>query len=439
MTRALSVAILTVALALPTSASADAENDLGLSPRAGALGGAVGATGGDFSAAAYNPAALIVPADEDGLAELHVGFVAAAPAVFARSLDPARTLDLAPPRNTYSLVVGGRFDIGRGLGLPGLVLGVAVYTPMDGLVRSRIRPDDSLSWMQLTDRTQHISLHVSLAYRIAPWLSIGLGVRVTFDEEAFITGMATDVRTVEDPLTGAVGVEAGTRLGVQTAIYGRASPILGVLVAPTPELRFGFAWRAQLYSDDWGWSRLQGIEGVGDLGFIHRFTHVFRPHELALSGAWRLHERVEVSAELTWALWSQAVSPTWQTLDGRFGDTLIPAVGLRVTAHAGVDLMAGYRYARSPFNDFGGPTNLLSNDTHHAGLGVEIDLDRLIDDDVPFTIGVTGRLSILEEREEVKNGRRFDSDRALLTNPGYPGYRYGGLVPSVQVSVETAW
>jgi hypothetical protein len=434
------IAALSLALLASSTARADAESDLGLNPRTSALAGAVGATGGDFAASAYNPGALIVPGDEDGFGELSVSFVAAAPAVWAESLENDRELDLAPPPNTYALVAGGRFDLGAGLGLPGLVLGVAFYAPLEGLVRSRIRPDDALQWLALTDRTQHVSLHASLAYRIAEWLSIGVGVRVTFDEEAFITGAAEDVRRVTDPVTGEERVEAGTMLGVDTAIYGKLSPVIGVLVAPIPALRFGFAWRGRLFSDDWGWSRLQGIEGVGDIGFRHRFTHVFRPHELAWSAAWRVHETFEASAELTWAMWSDALSPTFDAPEGRFGDVLVPAAGIRVTPLPGLDLLAGYRYARRPYDDFGGPTNLMINDTHSVGLGAEADLDRLIaGEDVPFTLSVAARLSILEDREEVKNGRRFETDRALTTNPGYPGYRYGGLVPSVQVGVETAW
>jgi hypothetical protein len=440
MTRAAASLAAALVILAASSARADGESDLGLSPRAAALGGAVGAVGGDFAATAYNPGALIVPGDRDGFGELHVGFVAAVPSVWAQSVMEGRALDLLPPDETLAIVAGGRFDVGRGLGLPGLALGLAFYAPLQGLVRSRIRPDDALSWLQLTDRTQHISLHLGLAYRIAEWLSVGVGVRITFDEEAFITGTATDVRRITDPVTGEERVEAGTRLGVETAIYGRAAPVLGVLVAPVPTLRFGFAWRGRLFSDDWGWARLQGIEGVGDLGFLYRFTHVFRPHELAWSAAWRAHEVLEVSAELTWAMWSDALSPTFASLAGRFGDVVIPAVGARVSPLPGLDVLLGYRYARSPFSDLGGPTNLLSNDTHYVGLGIEADLDRLIEgESMPFTVGLSGRLAILEDREEVKNGRRFLDDRALVTNPGYPGYRYGGLVPSVQVSVETQW
>ena len=442
-------ALVVLLLFAVSPARADVENDLGLGARASALGGAVGAVGGDYAASAYNPAALSVPSDRPGVAELGLDFVTAVPALWVDGLAACGEGDVAAPlgdsrcvtpvANTYGITLGGRFDIGRAFGLPGLVLGLAIYSPVEGLVASTIRPDDTPSWLMHTDRTHHITIHAALAYRITEWLSVGLGARVIFDEEVFITGIAEGIERVRDPITGEERVVAGARLGVDTAIYGKASPTLGVLVSPLSTLHFGFAWRGELTSDDWGASRLQGIEGVGDIGFLHRFTHVFRPHELAWSASWQPIPELGISAELTWALWSAAASPNWAALEGRFGDVIIPAVGVRASVHPGVELLGGYRYMHRPYDDLGGPTNLLTSNTHTASLGLGLDLDRLIEDEVPFTLTLAGRLAILEDREEMKNGRRFESDRALLENPGYPGYRYGGLVPSVQLGVEAAW
>lgn len=428
------------ALVVVTSASAraDVEGDLGLGARASALGGAVSAIGGDYAAANYNPGALVVPGDRSGLAEVGFSLLLAAPSLWVESLGE-EPIDVTPVESTYGLTAGARFDIGAAFGAPGLVLGLAVYTPFGGLVQSVIRPDDAPQWAMLTDRTQHITLYAGLAYRIAEWLSVGVGVRILFDEETFITGRADDVRRVRDPETGEDRIEAGARLGVRSAIYGRTSPTVGLLVAPMPTLRFAFAWRGRLYSDDWGYSRLAGLDSVGEIGFLHRFVHIYHPDELAWSAAYAPIDELEISAELTWAMWSNAPSPTWASLEGRFGDVLIPSAGVRVNVHRGVGVLAGYRYVRRPFDDLGGPTNLLVADTHTASLGLEIDLARLLDDEVPITLTLAGRLAILEDREEVKNGRRFPDDRALFENPGYPGYRYGGLVPSAQLGVEAAW
>ncbi|MCZ7682572.1 MAG: hypothetical protein M5U28_28770 [Sandaracinaceae bacterium] len=217
------------ALVVVTSASAraDVEGDLGLGARASALGGAVSAIGGDYAAANYNPGALVVPGDRSGLAEVGFSLLLAAPSLWVESLGE-EPIDVTPVESTYGLTAGARFDIGAAFGAPGLVLGLAVYTPFGGLVQSVIRPDDAPQWAMLTDRTQHITLYAGLAYRIAEWLSVGVGVRILFDEETFITGRADDVRRVRDPETGEDRIEAGARLGVRSAIYGRTSPTVGL-------------------------------------------------------------------------------------------------------------------------------------------------------------------------------------------------------------------
>jgi hypothetical protein len=199
-----------IALALLLFASpayADIESDVGLGAQAAALAGSVGAIGGDYTATVYNPGALVVPSDEPGFAELQVGAILVAPSLWVAPTEEAmaldRTVEVTPVENTYGLAAGARFDIGNSFGLPGLTLGFAFYAPFTGLVHSNIRPDDTPSWLTLTDRTQHIALFLGLAYRITEWLSLGVGARITFDEEVFITGTAENVRRETDPETGA--------------------------------------------------------------------------------------------------------------------------------------------------------------------------------------------------------------------------------------------
>src|SRR5690606_29669191 len=147
-------------LAAP-AARADVEGDLGLGARAAALGGSVSAIGGDYAATAYNPGALVVPGDERGLAEVGLSVVIAAPHLYATRPDDT-PLEVVPVEGTYALSAGARFDVGSALGVPGLVLGLAIYTPFAGLVESAIRPDDTPQWLMLTDRTRHITLYAAL-------------------------------------------------------------------------------------------------------------------------------------------------------------------------------------------------------------------------------------------------------------------------------------
>jgi long-subunit fatty acid transport protein len=100
--------------------------------------------------------------------------------------------------------------------------------------------------------------------------------------------------------------------------------------------------------------------------------------------------------------------------------------------------MAGYRYQRSPLDNFGGPSNLLDNDRHVGSLGFEFDLQKFFPD---IDARVTTALSytVLVERTETKNFQLFTSDAALTSNPGYPSYSYGGHIVAASLGVSGHW
>jgi hypothetical protein len=110
---------------------------------------------------------------------------------------------------------------------------------------------------------------------------------------------------------------------------------------------------------------------------------------------------------------------------------------LRVASR--LELLGGYRYAPSPFDNLGGPTNLLDNDQHVGSLGGALELGTVDPEGVTFTLAWAGRVAFLIEREEHKDPRRFASDRQLLENEGLEPYCYGGMVPGASLSLEAAW
>lgn len=437
MTRSppISGALALTLLLAPSVASADLEDAVGVGVEAMALGGAVGAVGGGYSATIYNPAALAQVGSEPGpVVQLGISFYLSVPDLWVEGLDGAPAPEVTAAPGNYGVMLGARMDVGRALGIDGLHLGVSIYAPSEGLVVSTIVPDDRVQWMMWTDRLRHVGIFAGLSLRLVEWLSVGVGVRVSFDTGTFISARTIGVVRTDDE------VRITARIGVESAIFLRSAPVLGVRVVPVDELRLAFSWRGAITADDWGWTRLQEVPGITDLGFLFRFAHVVRPHALRWAAAFRVIDELEVSADLEWQLWSEGVSGNNAPLPGRFGDTLIIAAGVRVTPTPWLDILGGYRYVPSPFSNFGGPTNLLTASRHVASLGVSVDLDPLIADEVvPLTIRLGGRLGFFESRTEEKDGRRFSRDIQLFGNPGYLGYRYGGLVPSAQLEVETRW
>ena len=158
--------------------------------------------------------------------------------------------------------------------------------------------------------------------------------------------------------------------------------------------------------------------------------------------------RFDVSANLTYARWSDALSTNrnfygcgLNPCDGTspiWGDTWTPAFGVRWHATPAFSLMAGYRYQKSPLNNFGGPSNLLDNDRHVPSTGFQVDLSKLVSWlDARVTVGLQS--VILVERTEVKEFQRFQSDTAFEQNPGYPSYGYGGHAIAGSIGVDARW
>lgn len=433
--------------ALPCVARADLEDEMGVGPEVAALGNAVTAVPVGFASVHYNPALLAPRGMRPGLSELTIGYVYGQPLVnvtpvgaMALSMCATPTGGTCMPRvaETSSVIIGGRFDLGHTLGLEGLVAGISITTPVTSLFSYTVRPDDDLQWMTLTDGSQHLSMEAGLAYRPVDWLSIGVSARLGLAVSLYTTAAET---SIDSSMPGTILVH--TDIGASGQVSARVSPIASIAIMPIDELRIGFTYRAANYIDDWGWSRVQGVPGFADIGYQHRFAHWVRPHEVAMGVSGRPFPWLELSADLTWQHWSEAMTGNQSAATGRFGDTFVPAASVRVTATPGLDLLFGYTYVRAPFQNFGGPTNLLINDTHHASLGAAARLDELTGDrSLTFTLRASFRLSILDEAREVKEVERFPNDMAWTSNPGYfggSGYTFGGLVPSAQLSAEARW
>lgn len=445
MKRANALALaLAAAFALAASpAHADLEDELGVGPEVAALGNAVTAMPVGFASVHYDPAFLAPRGMRPGLSELTLGYVYGQPLVHVTS-DGGMALSTPRTAETSSVIIGGRFDLGHSLGLEGLVGAISITTPVTSLMSYTVRPDDDIQWMTLTDGSQHLSMEVGLAYRPVDWLSFGVAARLGLAVSLYTTAAETSIDNTS--MSGAILVH--TDIGAQGQVTARLSPIASIAVMPIDELRIGVTYRAASYIDDWGWSRVQGVPGFADIGYVHRFAHWVRPHEVALGASGRPSDWLELTADLTWQHWSEAMTGNHDPASGRFGDTFVPAVGARITALRGFDVMLGYSYVRAPFQNFGGPTNLLVNDTHQASLGAAARLDELTNDpSVTFTLRASFRLSILDESHEVKDYRRFADDAAWMRNPGtfvdamgnVSGYSFGGVVPSVQLSAEARW
>ncbi len=426
------------ALLLSSRALAGPEDSLGASPRSMALAGSYAARPGDSAAAYYNPAGLapgraLGESERGGFFEGSFALTLAHPTLRATRSDGANVGTASTP-DTAGITLGTRFSLGRLFHVDGLDMGVHVFLPSH-LFQWSIRPDDDPQWALLTDRTQVLSAHGGIAYRVTPWLSVGVGLRLSFGVQTLTKGQVTSLSLQTDPVTGKSAVKTGTQLGTDAEVFARVTPSTGVLLTPTERSRIGLVYRHKSYVDDWGNTRISGVPDIGDIGYTHHYAHFFEPSEVTVGVGYDLTSVLDVSFDLTWNRWSEALSTNRNDLTGSaiWGDTWTPAVGARLRPVTRLAIMAGYRFQRSPLDNFGGPSNLLDADRHVVGLGFELTLTP----NARATLGLQS--TSLVTRTETKDARLFASDAALQKNAGYPSYSYGGHVLGSAIGVEARW
>jgi hypothetical protein len=439
------LAVFAAAAALAVSARAHAgfEDTLGVGPEAMALGGSFAARGGSYASTYYNPAGLSPSGEHGGFLEIVAGGVYAHPELHATGangqnlLMPAAKVGGAPlgVGDTGGFLLGTRFSLGKPFKLEGLNFGFAMFVP-GHFLSWYDRPDDDMQWELLDDRTQVISLHAGLAYRFNRFLSVGVGLRALFNTQTNVTGAVTSLQLQP---SGDIAVQ--TQLGTDAQVYGAVYPIVGLLVTPIERLRLGLVYRNASFVDDWGTTRIDGVPDLGTIGYFSHFAHYYEPLEVTLAASFDLTPRLDVSADVTYARWSDAISNNrnfWGS--GRWGDTVVPAFGLRWKATSALSVLAGYRFQKSPIDNFGGPTNMLDCDRHVESLGFDLHIGKLIKQPT-FDVHVTAGLqyTMLVDRTEVKDIRRFPTDALYFANQGYPSYSYGGHMIAGQATLEARW
>ena len=420
---------------LVSRAHAGTDDLYGSGPRPLALAGSYAARPHDFNAVYSNPAGLSAKDRGEGFFEAAAGFLYIHRALHVTG-DDGRNVPAAATPDSFGLQVGARFGFGGVL--KGLAGGLSVYLPRH-LFRWTIAPDDDVQWAFDTDRTDVLGANFGVSYRVAPAFAFGLALRLSFAVQTITTGTVTDVSLVKNPKTGGDVVKTSTQLGTDSEVYARVSPIAGILVTPIPRLRIGVVYRHRLFIDDWGSTRIQGVPDLGDLGYAHHYAHYFEPSTLTAAAGFDVTSAFDVSADLAWERWSDALSTNRNFHgDGVWGDVLTFAAGARLRPARGLALYAGYRYRPSPVDPLGGPSNVIDADRHTASLGFELDLGtwlRSLDATMVWAVAPT----FLVSRHETKDYRRFSSDKAGQGNPGFPGYTYGGNVVATSLGVEAKW
>ncbi len=393
-------AALTLAAVTP-SARANPLDYFGFGPRGLSMGSAQVALADDITANYYNPAGL---ADRDAL-QLQIGYTL---------IDPTLTL------NGNDLGVDGVRGFQGGLLVPGDIFGhrlavsLGVHLPDERVTRLRALPESQPRFALYDNHPQRLVLTTSVAFELVPdILSVGVGLTYLSDTRGRL-----DV-TGEVDLLDAAGTELVSAVDVDFSAV--RYPSAGLLFKPTPNLRFGLAFR-----DEFDLTLDIGVVVTGDivtngattptplvegarLEVSSRNTNLFSPRQLVFGVAWTGDPTspgdrpcFSVTAEVGWYQWSRMKSPTallTTSLDAGslplsippnpeptapgFHDILIPRIGYeqQVLALPNLDLFvrAGAYYEPSPAPTQTGVTNFVDGDKVGFGFGLALGFRDLSD------------------------------------------------------------
>jgi long-chain fatty acid transport protein len=409
-----------------TSARANPLDTFGFGSRGTAMGGAVAADSGDFSAGYYNPANLAQVRRLD----ISVGYFSAIHHLQTNGHDNA----VDPVRG----LVGGFVAPGKLFGVP-FAFGIAVHLPDDRLSRVRALRQETVRWELYDNRNQRLYLAANLALtpfqglESAPLVvrSLEIGGGISFMSSTTgrldITGSANILRPDESQL----------RHEVEASLGAIRYPQFGARFKVHDNLALALVYRGQFQLDLDIRARLQGDLVIGGVPQTTAFyalraqsVDAFLPQQVVLGSSWHPNDDLKVNLDFTWVNWSAYVPPVAKldvALDippppSGFPNGIMPPttpapthvvkmdVHDRIVPHLGVEWRAlsksrfdgfirgGYEYAKSPIGEQTGVTNYLDRDRHSVSLGLGFKMTRPLGklvDDIRFD--VHGQLSILPE------------------------------------------
>ena len=447
----------------------------GYGARGSAMGGALTAAAGDFSAVYYNPAAMVLQPDSQivaGLLVSHNGAhvrLAPRPAGYdppdlgANSPSVPYAYRLRPRQDTNEVPGVSGLYVGAvtNLGLRKLRFGMAAHLPLAGLGDQRTHfPDEreqffsnQLRFERLGERLRSQVVLVGLAYSVADWLAFGVGLswqpETTTDTYSYLHNPAD-----QSKIDLNLDVSTGSRYGLRG----------GMLISPTDWLRFGAGYRDESFLAVKGLTEVQvrgfhGGEGYPLYQEIHQVLH-FTPRRLNVGFAVGLQSWT-LSVDLHRLFWSRYLGEHAE-LAG-FNDTWAPRAGVEWLPGLDLRLWGGVAWDPSPVPDQVGRTNYVDNDrvSFSAGLGRpfrfygrQLDINAFAQIYVmpwretrkralarhPTCGSVTWAVcdEVPVDTADARTGERLPEAAGLQTgNPGFPGFVSGGW--GVAAGAEAQW
>jgi long-chain fatty acid transport protein len=404
-TKAAFVAGALVAASTARTASADPLDTFGFGARASSMAGATTAATRGSAATHANPAAVASIDDP----EVTIGWAFDHMALSLAGKD-ANVLD------AHGTDVGLAIPIEFG----GMThaFGLALYLPDQFIARLQLIPATEPHFVRFDNDVHRIVAEPVYSVRLSRYLSLGAGVSILTDVAG--NGITFDV--------GVVGGEKVGESALDVSLPTSATPLVGILVTPTPRVRIGGAWRGEL---DLG-LKLDILANVdvagvvtGDALISLRAVNYFTPNRVNAGIAVDVTDELTLTAEIGWQEWSRfkggvpdlkvlvalGISPPLVPAlfpEDHFEDVWTPRVGAEWSTRIGradFAIRMGYAYEPSPVPEQTGLTSFADNDRHIVGFGLGLTLrafQPILTRPVSFDLGtqwqhLTSRLTIKDQ------------------------------------------
>jgi long-chain fatty acid transport protein len=301
-----------------------------------------------------------------------------------------------------------------------LVLGVSLFLPFSSMIRVSGSPVNYPFYPLYTDISRNFFFVLGAGYEFIDGWSLGLNVRSTTKSSTYYTLRSDSSVNYTASATEAKGE---SRLSVSLLYDNEKRGGKPFTVGAMYRAKSGLETR--IAADVTAFVPVQG-EVIS--------LPAFSPAEWALMGSWRLGERLRLSFDGAWALWSKYVSPygsgnintyIFSSANGaHFKDVPVLRFGVDYTKPVEgwvkrLSFRGGYLYHPSPVPDQTGDSNFVDNDRHLFSLGLGLGVPSPVKEGDLLGIDIFAQYNWLKSR---------DVHKSSATNVGAPGYSTGGKI-----------
>jgi long-chain fatty acid transport protein len=284
-------------------------------------------------------------------------------------------------------------SVSKYLGNRPLVFGGTFLVPTDSLYWWRVQLPEEERYISYYDDLNRLTAVAGIAYEPFKWLSIGVSANILLKLDTKISGPAyVDQQAISEIVKAFLGPDGNQEyvmvpgdIAIDQKTKLAFAPIIGIQVKPNEKLSLGFAWRDEIYMDDYGTNHIDVLVRTSptadplkiSFDYDHHFAHYYSPSHWALGAAYIFDSGLKLSADFTWMQYSGYLDILHQKPEPSFRDVpnLKAGVEKQITDSArwlgDMIIRGGYSFWKSPVPDQTGTTNFLDNDKHIFSIGTE--------------------------------------------------------------------